>query len=127
MACEGRQCRADPINKGFSTHCEPLQVAYEYPWDNGSFSPAQRRHGRTGFGYWSRIGIWVCQDCISTKLCETCYEHRQKDGLPPMGCSADHSGVYVKGSGKSSNPYEIGDAMADVMDLEGDWIRQDLS
>lgn len=124
MACEGRQCRFDPTNTeaGFHNWCEPLQVAFEYPWPRGSFSPAQVRHGRTG-PYWSRIGIWVCRDCISIKLCETCYEHRQNGMLPAMGCSADHSGVYVEGSGRSEDPYAIKDGIAGVKDLEADWAR----
>ncbi|KAJ8118468.1 hypothetical protein OPT61_g548 [Boeremia exigua] len=99
MACDGRSCSPNSAQ----THCLPLQIPAQYTVPNGAFPPAQGRYN----GGWPRRSFWVCRDCVSTKLCVTCYEGLKQGTLPLMGCHAGHEGVFVEGFDTCGFPYEI--------------------
>lgn len=108
MACDGRQCysTSDDPTEAAQTYCELLQIAAQYtnPW------------GRP------RKSFWVCRDCVSTKLCVTCYKSLKQGTLPLMGCHANHTGVFVEGSHGGRNAYEVLDEdLARAEELKRAW------
>ena len=95
MGCDGRNCRATANEEmGASPMTgDALQIPAQYTNPLGTFTPAQNKWGLR-YGYWQRIPFWVCRDCLTSKLCVTCYTRLQEEKLSPMGCGKDHEGVF---------------------------------